>query len=81
MNDLQITNITISNNDDLGNGTTKRKIGYAGSFSDGTHTEGFILLNEDDFLKTNFSDLKNTIGNKLIENLGGQVNEKPTTTS
>lgn len=74
MDDLQITTITMSNNDDLGNGATKRKIGYAGSFSDGTHTEGFVLLNEEDFLKTNFSDLKNTIGNKLIKNLGGEIN-------
>ncbi|MBF7102308.1 hypothetical protein [Pediococcus pentosaceus] len=76
MSDLQITTITISNNADLGNGTTKRKIGYTGSFLDGTHTEGFILLSEEDFLKTNFSDLKNTIENKLIENLGGQINGK-----
>lgn len=76
MNNLQITTITISNNADLGSGTTKRKIGYTGSFPDGTHTEGFILLSEDEFLKTNFSDLKNTIGNKLIENLGGQVGGK-----
>ncbi|NVZ00227.1 hypothetical protein [Pediococcus pentosaceus] len=76
MSDLQITTITISNNADLGNDTTKRKIGYTGSFLDGTHTEGFILLSEEDFLKTNFSDLKNTIGNKLIENLGGQINGK-----
>ena len=76
MSDLQITTITVSNNNDLGNGTTQRKIGYTGSFSDGTHTEGFILLNEEDFLKTNFSDLTNTIGNKLIENLGGEINVK-----
>ncbi|WP_415380038.1 hypothetical protein [Pediococcus pentosaceus] len=76
MSDLQITTITVSNNADLGNSTTKRKIGYTGSFSDGTHTEGFILLSEEDFLKTNFSDLKNTIGNKLIENLGGQISGK-----
>lgn len=76
MSDLQITTITVSNNADLGNGTTKRKIGYTGSFSDGTHIEGFILLSEEDFLKTNFSDLKNTIGNKLIENLGGEINGK-----
>lgn len=76
MNDLQITNITISNDDDLGNGATKRKIGYTGSFSDGTHTEGFILLNDEDFLKTNFYDLKNIIGNKLIKNLGGEIGEK-----
>ena len=76
MNDLQITTITVSNNDDLGNGATKRKIGYTGSFSDGTHIEGFILLSEEEFLKTNFSDLKNIIGNKLIENLGGQISEK-----
>ncbi|ARW19736.1 hypothetical protein S100892_01163 [Pediococcus pentosaceus] len=76
MNSLQITTITLANNDDLGNGSTERKIGYTGSFPDGTHTEGFILLSEEDFLKTNFSDLKNTIGNKLIENLGGQINGK-----
>lgn len=76
MNSLQITTITLANNDDLGNGVTKRKIGYTGSFPDGTHTEGFILLSEEEFLKTNFSDLKNTIGNKLIENLGGQINGK-----
>ena len=76
MSDLQITAITLANNDDLGNGSTKRKIGYTGSFPDGTHTEGFVLLNEEDFLKTNFSDLKNTVGNKLIENLGGQINAK-----
>lgn len=76
MNSLQITTITISNNDDLGNGATKRKIGYTGSFSDGTHTEGFILLSEEEFLKTNFSDLKNIIGNKLIENLGGEISGK-----
>ncbi|KAF0505860.1 hypothetical protein ITQ84_07225 [Pediococcus pentosaceus] len=76
MNNLQITTITVSNNDDLGNGTTKRKIGYTGSFSDGTHTEGFILLSEEDFLKTNFFDLKNTIRNKLIENLGGEISGK-----
>lgn len=76
MNNLQITAITLANNDDLGNGTTKRKIGYTGSFPDGTHTEGFILLGEEDFLKTNFSDLKNTIGNKLIENLGGEISGK-----
>ncbi|KAF0350540.1 hypothetical protein ACWOA4_09400 [Pediococcus pentosaceus] len=76
MSDLQITTITVSNNADLGSGTTKRKIGYTGSFSDGTHTEGFILLSEEEFLKTNFSDLKNTIGNKLIENLGGEISGK-----
>lgn len=76
MSSLQITTITLANNDDLGNGSTKRKIGYTGSFPDGTHTEGFILLSEEEFLKTNFSDLKNTIGNKLIENLGGQISEK-----
>lgn len=76
MNDLQLTTITIANNDDLGNGTTKRKIGYSGSFSDGTHTEGFILLNEEDFLKANFSDLKNAVVNRLIKNLGGEINEK-----
>ena len=66
MNDLQITTITLANNDDLGNGSTKRKIGYTGSFPDGTHTEGFILLSEDEFLKTNFSDLVKVIGDKLI---------------
>ncbi|MBF7131531.1 hypothetical protein ITQ94_08780 [Pediococcus pentosaceus] len=76
MNSLQITTITLANNDDLGNGSTKRKIGYTGTFLDGTHTEGFILLNEEEFLKINFSDLKNTIGNKLIENLGGQISGK-----
>nr|DAZ69697.1 MAG TPA: hypothetical protein [Caudoviricetes sp.] len=76
MNSLQITTITVSNNADLGSGTTKRKIGYTGSFLDGTHTEGFILLSEEEFLKTNFSDLKNTIGNKLIENLGGEISGK-----
>ena len=76
MSSLQITTITLANNDDLGNGSTKRKIGYTGSFPDGTHTEGFILLSEDEFLKTNFSDLKNTIGNKLIDNLGGKISEK-----
>lgn len=75
MNDLQITNITISNNDDLGNGTTERKIGYTGSFSDGTHTEGFILLNEGDFLKTNFSDLKNIVATQIIKNLGVNTKE------
>lgn len=76
MKDLQVTTITIANNDDLGNGATKRKISYTGSFSDGTHVEGFILLNEEDFLKANFSDLKTTIGNRLIENLGGQISGK-----
>lgn len=76
MSDLQITTITIANNDDLGNGTTKRKIGYTGSFPDGTHTEGFILLSEDEFLKTNFLDLVKVIGDKLINNLGGQISEK-----
>ncbi|MGK4092985.1 hypothetical protein AB0X79_00485 [Pediococcus pentosaceus] len=76
MNSLQITTITLANNDDLGNGTTKRKIGYTGSFSDGTHTEGFILLNEEEFLKTNFFDITKIIGNKLIKNLGGQLNGK-----
>ncbi|WWY80932.1 hypothetical protein V9K80_05065 [Pediococcus pentosaceus] len=73
MGNLQITTITVSNNNDLGNGTTKRKIGYTGSFSDGTHTEGFILLSEEDFLKTNFSDLTKIIGNKLIKNLGREI--------
>jgi len=76
MNDLQITTITLANNDDLGNGSTKRKIGYTGSFPDGTHTEGFILLSEDEFLKTNFIDLVKVIGDKLINNLGGQTSEK-----
>ncbi len=76
MNDLQITTITLANNDDLGNGATKRKIGYTGSFPDGTHTEGFILLSEDEFLKTNFFDLVKVIGDKLIKNLGGQISEK-----
>lgn len=76
MSDLQITTITVANNNDLGNGTTKRKIGYTGSFSDGTHTEGFILLSEEEFLKANFFDLVKVIGDKLIKNLGGQVNEK-----
>lgn len=76
MSDLQITTITIANNDDLGNGATKRKIGYTGSFPDGTHTEGFILLTEDEFLKTNFFDLVKVIGDKLINNLGGQISEK-----
>ncbi|NEZ68496.1 hypothetical protein [Pediococcus pentosaceus] len=76
MNDLQITTITLANNDDLGNGSTKRKIGYTGSFPDGTHTEGFILLSEDEFLKTNFFDLVKVIGDKLINNLGGQTSEK-----
>lgn len=76
MNSLQITTITLANNDDLGDGSTKRKIGYTSTFPDGTHAEGFILLNEEDFLKTSFSDLKNTIGNRLIENLGGQINGK-----
>lgn len=76
MNSLQITTITLANNDDLGNGTTKRKIGYTGSFSDGTYTEGFILLNDEEFLKTNFFDITKIIGNKLIENLGGQISGK-----
>ncbi|MGY4790547.1 hypothetical protein ACXDFG_07445 [Pediococcus pentosaceus] len=76
MNSLQITTITLANNDDLGNGTAKRKIGYTGSFPDGTHTEGFILLSEDEFLKTNFLDLVKVIGDKLINNLGGQISEK-----
>ncbi|WP_132981304.1 hypothetical protein [Pediococcus pentosaceus] len=76
MNSLQITTITLANSDDLGNGSTKRKIGYTGSFSDGTHTEGFVLMSEEDFLKTNFFDLTKIIGNKLIENLGGQISEK-----
>ncbi|MCD5256733.1 hypothetical protein IVW59_01395 [Pediococcus pentosaceus] len=76
MNSLQITTITLANNDDLGNGSTKRKIGYTGSFPDGTHTEGFILLSEDEFLKTNFLDLVKVIGDKLINNLGGQISEK-----
>lgn len=76
MSSLQITTITIANNNDLGGNETKRKIGYTGSFPDGTHTEGFILLSEDEFLKTNFFDLTKIIGNKLIENLGGQVSGK-----
>ena len=76
MSSLQITTITLANSDDLGNGTTKRKIGYTGSFPDGTHTEGFILLSEDEFLKTNFLDLVKVIGDKLINNLGGQTSEK-----
>lgn len=76
MNSLQITTITLANSDDLGNGSTKRKIGYTGSFPDGTHTEGFILLSEDEFLKTNFLDLVKVIGDKLINNLGGQISEK-----
>lgn len=76
MNNLQITTITLANNDDLGNGVTKRKIGYTGTFPDGTHTEGFVLLSEDEFLKTNFFDLIKVIGDKLIKNLGGQANEK-----
>lgn len=76
MNNLQITTITLANNDDLGNGVTKRKIGYTGTFPDGTHTEGFVLLSEDEFLKTNFFDLVKVIGDKLIKNLGGQVDEK-----
>jgi hypothetical protein len=76
MNSLQITTITLTNSDDLGNGSTKRKIGYTGSFPDGTHTEGFVLMSEEDFLKTNFFDLTKIIGNKLIENLGGQISEK-----
>lgn len=76
MNSLQITTITLANNDDLGNGATKRKIGYTGSFPDGTHTEGFILLSEEEFLKTNFLDLVKVIGDKLINNLGGQTSEK-----
>lgn len=76
MNSLQITTITLANNDDLGNGMSKRKIGYTGSFPDGTHTEGFILLSEDEFLKTNFLDLVKVIGDKLINNLGGQIIEK-----
>ncbi|WP_420331400.1 hypothetical protein [Pediococcus pentosaceus] len=76
MSSLQITTITLANNDDLGNGSTKRKIGYTGSFPDGTHTEGFVLMSEEDFLKTNFFDLTKIIGNKLIENLGGQISEK-----
>lgn len=76
MNSLQITTITLANNDDLGNGMSKRKIGYTGSFQDGTHTEGFILLSEDEFLKTNFLDLVKVIGDKLINNLGGQIIEK-----
>ncbi|KAF0468838.1 hypothetical protein GBP40_09480 [Pediococcus acidilactici] len=76
MNSLQITTITIANNNDLGGSETKRKIGYTGSFPDGTHTEGFVLLSEDEFLKTNFFDLVKVIGDKLIKNLGGQVDEK-----
>ncbi|WP_270217148.1 hypothetical protein [Pediococcus pentosaceus] len=76
MSSLQITTITLANSDDLGNGSTKRKIGYTGSFPDGTHTEGFVLMSEEDFLKTNFFDLTKIIGNKLIENLGGQISEK-----
>jgi hypothetical protein len=76
MNSLQITTITLANNDDLGNGSTKRKIGYTSTFPDGTHTEGFILLSEDEFLKTNFLDLVKVIGDKLINNLGGQTSEK-----
>lgn len=76
MNSLQITTITLANNDDLGNGVTKRKIGYTGTFPDGTHTEGFVLLSEDEFLKTNFFDLVKVIEDKLIKNLGGRISEK-----
>ncbi|MBF7125818.1 hypothetical protein ITR00_07185 [Pediococcus pentosaceus] len=76
MNSLQITTITLANTDDLGNGSTKRKIGYTGSFPDGTHIEGFVLLSEEEFLKTSFFDLTKTIGNRLIKNLGGEINGK-----
>ncbi len=75
MNDFQITTITIANSNDLGKGTSVRKIGYTGTFSDSSHTEGFILMNEDEFMTTNFIDLKQKVADRIIKNLGGNKNE------
>ncbi|ARW24625.1 hypothetical protein ABHC39_05755 [Pediococcus acidilactici] len=75
MNDFQITNITISNSDDLGRGTTMRKIGYSGTFSDSSHIEGFVMMSEDKFFTTNYADLKNIVATQIIKNLGGNKNE------
>ncbi|KAF0489223.1 hypothetical protein GBP18_07905 [Pediococcus acidilactici] len=76
MNDFQITTITIANSNDLGKGTSVRKIGYTGTFSDSSHTEGFILMREDEFLTTNFIDLKQKVADRIIKNLGGEINGK-----
>ncbi|MCJ2386847.1 hypothetical protein HZI58_06990 [Pediococcus acidilactici] len=75
MNDFQITNITIANSDDLGRGTTMRKIGYSGTFSDSSHIEGFVMMSEDKFMATNYADLKNIVATQIIKNLGGNENE------
>ncbi|KAF0508369.1 hypothetical protein GBP26_06360 [Pediococcus acidilactici] len=76
MNDFQITTITIANSNDLGEGTSVRKIGYTGTFSDNSHTEGFVLMREDEFLTTNFIDLKQKVADRIIKNLGGEINGK-----
>ncbi len=75
MNDFQITNITISNSDDLGRGATMRKIGYSGTFSDSSHIEGFVMMSGDKFFTTNYADLKNIVATQIIKNLGGNKNE------
>mgnify|MGYP006863020775 CR=1 FL=1 len=75
MNDFQITNITIANSDDLGRGTTMRKIGYSGTFSDSSHIEGFVMMSEDKFMTTNYANLKENVINQIIKNLGENENE------
>ncbi|KAF0425981.1 hypothetical protein GBO86_04345 [Pediococcus acidilactici] len=75
MNDFQITNITIANSDDLGRGTTMRKIGYSGTFSDSSHIEGFVMMSEDKFMTINYADLKNIVATQIIKNLGGSKDE------
>ncbi|MEF7456975.1 hypothetical protein [Pediococcus pentosaceus] len=75
MNNLQITNITIANSNDKGTGVNLRKVGYTGTFSNNSHLEGFIMMSEDEFLTTNYADLKKIVANQIIKNLGGTSNE------
>lgn len=69
MNDFQITTITVENNNELGQGATMRKVSYSGTFVDHSHTEGFILITDDEFNSTTMNDLKINLAKKLVGNL------------
>lgn len=70
MNQLQIANITLQNDANMGD---TRKINYLGTFDDNSHIEGFIIIPDSDFQQLSYSQLKTKVESSVIKNLGGTV--------
>ena len=50
-----------------------RQVNYLATYSDHTHLEGFILINDNDFTAMSMDDVKAQIQKSIVTNLGGTV--------